>query len=172
MRLNRDLSTSLCALFLLLFAALACSVGGEKSEQASSNGPSSNTANEKKAGDTSADSASKSGVHTEKIDLAKDDGSGGAGDTVTSFRSSDNPLHFVAHLSEFEAGTKVKMVLTAIDAGGTKNVKVGEVEKETSAFENIIDAHWKFPEDWPTGRYKIDAYINGKLDKTLEFDIS
>jgi hypothetical protein len=172
MRLNRDLCTSLCALFLLLFAALACGGGGEKSDQASTNTPSSSNSNEKKAGDKSADPASTSGVHVEKIDLAKDDGKGDAGETVSSFRASDNPLHFVAHLSEFEAGTKVKMVLSAIDAGGSKDVKVGEVEKETTAFENVIDAHWKFPRDWPTGQYKIEAYVNGKLDKSLEFEIS
>jgi hypothetical protein len=169
MKLNRDLSTSLCALFLLLFVALACGGVGQKTDEASSNTPPSSNASDKKA-DNSA--SSSSGVHVEKIELAKDDGEGDAGETVTSFRASDNPLHFVAHLSDFEAGTKVRMVLTAVDAGGSKNEKVGEVEKETTAFENVLDAHWQFPRNWPTGRYKIEAYVNGKLDKTLEFDIT
>jgi hypothetical protein len=172
MKLNGDFYTSLCALFVLLFAALACGGGSERSDQASNAPPAANSNAVAGEGAKDEGPTSDAGVHVEKIELALDDGEGSAGETVSGFRVSDNPLHFVAHLSEFEAGTKVRMVLTAVDAGGSKNEKVGEVEKETTAFENVLDAHWEFPKDWPEGRYKIEAYVNGKLDKSLEFDIN
>jgi hypothetical protein len=173
MKYKQDLCTSLFALCLLLFVALACGGGSDRSDQAASNAPATTNSGDKKTTEGKSDSPASSGagIRVEKIDLAKDDGKGDAGDVVSSFQSTDNPLHFVAHLSEFESGTKIKMVLTAIDAGGSKNEKVGELEKTTTAFENVLDAHWEFPKAWPVGRYKIEAFVNEKLDKSLEFDI-
>jgi len=171
MKFGRDLYTSLGVLCLVVFASLACGIGDDKNDRADA----TNTAtpsDSKSSNSKSTNPSAKSGVTVDKIELAKDDGKGDAGDTVSSFKSSDNPLHFVAHMSEFESGTKIKMVLTAIEAGGSKNEKVGELEKETTAFENVLDAHWQLPGGWPTGRYKIEAFVNGNLDKTLEFEIT
>jgi hypothetical protein len=172
---RRDRYTSLFTVFFFLAAALACSLGNTDKEPATSNQPSASSNENKSDTSKKADDSKKaedaSGVHVESLQLARDDGHGNSGATVSAFKPSDNPIHFVAQLNKIQSGTKVKMVLTAVDAGNSKNEQVGAVEKTTTAFENQLDAHWQYPQDWPAGRYKIEAYINDKLDKTVDFDI-
>jgi hypothetical protein len=114
---------------------------------------------------------SKSGVYVESIDLARDSG-GSAGEKVQTFRPTDNPMHFVVNLSEFESGTKIKVVLMAVSvATGESNVKVGEIERSTGSLENQMDATMTLPRNWPTGTYRVDVYVNGTLDKSREFEV-
>ena len=130
------------ALALMLFAVLACS-GGDKNS---------------------------SGTHINDLYMAKDD-SGKAGDKVTSFSPSDHKIYAVAKLNTSESGTKTKFIWYVVDAGGSKNEKIQEINYETKALENQVSGHLEYPKDWPTGKYKVEAYVNGNLEKTVEYTV-
>jgi hypothetical protein len=149
-------------------------IGNSNSNSSSSSN--SNSSSNKNSGAASSNknsggSSSSSKVHVDSLDLARDN-NGSAGEHVSSFKPTDNPMHFVVGLSEFESGTKVRVVLMAVDvATGEKNVKVGEIERETGTLENQMDATMTLPRNWPTGTYRVDVYVEGSLDKSREFEV-
>jgi uncharacterized OB-fold protein len=159
--------SAISALMILLFVSLACSDSGGTTT-ASSDKPADENTTQAKQEKTESD---ESGVYVEWLKLYTDDGSGDEGDEVTGFKPTDNPQHFVAHLSEFEGGTKVKFVFTAINAGGEKNYKIKELEQETNSLVNQVTCSFKLPRPFPTGDYKVDVYVNGKLSKTVKYKI-
>lgn len=110
-------------------------------------------------------------VHLYELHAAKDAG-GKAGDKTASFRPSERTVHAVAELSETKAGTKVKLVWSAVDvAGEEKNTKIKDVEVTTDEQQNVVHGQLTLPQDWPKGKYKIEAYVNGKLEKTAEYRV-
>jgi hypothetical protein len=165
----------LLALGLLLCAVLACSGGVNVNTTGNnannSNSPANNANNSNGAGASTSDSSNASGVHIDKLYVAKD-ANGNYGDETTSFSPSDHTVYSVAKLNESSSGTKVKFVWYAEDVeGGKGSQKVQEIEYDTKALENTISAHLTLPQDWPKGKYKVEAYVNGKLDKTAEYTV-
>src|SRR6185369_1749638 len=137
-----------------------------------SNTSSSNSNSRSSTSTNESSTSPTSGVHVESIKLARDN-NGAEGDEVESFAPKDNPMHVIVRLSEFEAGTKIRIVLMAVQVdSGEKNQKVAEVEKETGSLQNEMNATFTLPRDWPTGTYRIDTFVNDKLDKTRTFQVS
>ena len=121
--------------------------------------------------DNSSTTAPKSGPTVVSIDLATDS-NGQPGDTVQSFSPTDNPMHFVIKLSEASKGTKVKVVLKAVDVdSGDKDTTVGSLDYETKSLENRVNAQFELPRDWPTGQWRLEVFVNGALDKTRDFRV-
>lgn len=58
-----------------------------------------------------------------------------------------------------------------MDADGTQNEKIKDVDYTTKALENIVHGHLTRPQDWPQGKYKVEVYVNDSLDKTIPFDV-
>ena len=148
-------------------------VSSSNTNSSSSNSSSSNrnSGSSSSSNKNTGGSSSSSKVHVDSLDLARDN-NGSAGEHVSSFHPTDNPMHFVVGLSEFESGTKVKVVLMGVEvATGEKNVKVGEIERETGTLENQMDATMTLPRNWPTGTYRVDVYVNGSLEKSREFEV-
>ncbi len=142
---------------LLLFVVLACSFG-KKSETGSTNPPGTTT------------STTSTGAISE-IHMAKDDGKGAPGDTTNMFSAGDRTIHSVAKLAEPKAGTKMKFSWFIVDAGGSKNEKIKDIDYTTGASENIIHGHLTLPRDWPAGKYKVDLSVNDNLEKTAQFSV-
>lgn len=155
--------SAILALAILLTVGLACSDSGKttSTDNAANKGDSTAAKNE----------SAENGVSIAWVKLYKDDGSGGEGDEVTGFKASDNPQHFKAHLSEFESGTRIKAVFTAVNAGGENNFKILEKEIETNSITNEGVFSLKMPNPFPVGDYKADFYINGKLAKTVNYKV-
>ncbi|HSA99898.1 MAG TPA: hypothetical protein VLE49_04555 [Anaerolineales bacterium] len=67
--------------------------------------------------------------------------------------------------------TKLKAVWTAVDAQDTeKNLKLNETEFVSS--DGLVHFQLENKEYlWPVGQYKVDIYLNDKLDKTLTFEV-
>lgn len=161
--------SAILALTILIFASLACSGGGE-----TTNGENRTPATKTEAtpaGNTTTEKDSADGVTIEWIKLYTDDGSGGEGDEVTGFKPTDNPQHFTARMSEFEGGIKIKLILTAVDAGGEKNFKIIEREVETNSITNQAVFSAKLPRPFPVGDYRADCYVNGKLSKSVNYKV-
>jgi hypothetical protein len=72
----------------------------------------------------------------------------------------------------FVGEAKVKWVFTAVDTTAGKNRQIQEVEFDATDFKgNTLTSFCELPRDWPTGKYKGDIYINGKLVKTFEYTV-
>ena len=125
----------------------------------------SNTSNTSSSPSTKNDSSTKnantattnkSGISVASIDLA-----------------TDNPMHFVIKLSDSAKGTKVHVVLKAVSvSSGDRDTTVGELDYETKALENRVNAQFELPKDWPTGSWRLEVYVNGALDKSRDFQVT
>jgi hypothetical protein len=141
---------------LLIFVILACSLGKKST---------SNTNNSNSGGDVESGSAIK------EIHMAKDDGSGSPGDRTNTFEPGDRTVHCVATLKEPKAGTDMKFSWWIVDADGTTNKKIKDIDYTTGQLENVIHGHLSLPRDWPQGKYKVQVYVNGNLDKTVNYSV-
>jgi hypothetical protein len=139
---------------LLLFAVLACSLGNKNNN--SNNANSDNVV---------------SGSDIKEIYTAKDDGSGQPGEHTNTFAPNDRTIHCVATLSEAKAGTEMKFSWWIVDADGTQNKKIKDIDYTTKTLENVIHGHLSLPQDWPKGKYKVEVYVNGNLDKTVNYTV-
>jgi hypothetical protein len=143
---------------LLLFAVLACNMGKVKNNNSNSN----NANTETEVG---------SGSAIKEIYMAKDDGSGQPGDHSSTFEPGDRTIHCVATLKEAKAGTEMKFSWWIVDADGTQDKKVKDIDYTTKTLENVIHGHLTLPQDWPKGKYKVQVYVNGNLDKTVPYTV-
>lgn len=146
---------------LLVFLVLACNLNTNK------NANNRNTGNNNKS---TADVDLGSGNAIKEIHMAKDDG-GKPGDKTDSFAPSDHTLHCVATLKTAKSGTNLRFSWWIVDADGTQNKKIKDIEYSTSTLENIIHAHLTLPQDWPKGQYKVQVYVDGDLDQTVNYTV-
>ena len=147
---------------LLVFVVLACSLGNTKNANTNSNSNSnSNSTASRDLG---------SGAAIEEIHMAKDD-NGDPGTETDSFNPGDRTVHCVAKMKEPKSGTKMRFEWWAVDVEGTENQKIQEINYTTKAFDNVIHGHLTYPKDWPSGKYKVEVYVNGNLDKTAFYTV-
>ena len=144
---------------LLVFLVLACNLSTNKN--ANSNNNSSRTPEAVDSG---------SGAAIKEIHMAKDNG-GKPGDETDTFEPSDRVIHCVATLKQAKSGTDMRFSWWIVDADGTQNKKIKDIEYSTSALENIIHGHLTLPQDWPKGKYKVQVYVNGDLDRTVNYTV-
>ena len=144
---------------LVLFAVLACSIGNTNNDNGNSNSNSSTT---KKT--------STADVYIDKIHMAKDE-KGEPGESARSFDPSDRTIHCVITLNKAKAGTAVKFVWIMADVGGSKNEQIKSIDYTTQGKEDDVHGHLTLPRDWPKGSYRVEVYINGVLDKTIDYTV-
>jgi hypothetical protein len=107
----------------------------------------------------------------EEVYLARDDGSGKAGEQVTDFRTSDIPIYCVI-LLESDVRTVVKMNFVAVSVTGVKaETKVVTATYTTKEGQNRVNFTGRPDGKWTAGKYRVDIFIDGKIAKTLEFQI-
>jgi hypothetical protein len=146
---------------LLLFVVLACNLG-RKAANVSTNG---NTADDS----TSSDATSTGAL--EELHMAKDNGNGSPGDETSSFSPGDRTIHCVAKLADAKAGTQMRFSWFIVDADGSKNEKIKDIDYTTRALENVVHGHLTLPQDWPSGKYRVEVFVNGNLEKTAQFSV-
>ncbi|MBA3568173.1 MAG: hypothetical protein H0W28_02335 [Pyrinomonadaceae bacterium] len=149
------------AVGLLLFVVPACSLG-KKSTNVSTN---------RSASEDSAPSDATSTGAIKELHMAKDDGNGNPGDETSAFSPGDRTIHCVAKLAEAKAGTKMKFSWFIVDADGAKNEKIKDIDYTTRALENIVHGHLTLPQNWPSGKYKVEVFVNGNLEKTAQYSV-
>lgn len=119
----------------------------------------------------STNSNSTSGAISD-IHMAKDNGRGDPGDETNTFRPSDHTVHCLAKLRNPKEGTRIKFSWWIVDAQGTTNEKIKEIDYTTGPNDNVVHGHLTVPRDWPKGKYKCEVYVDGALDKTIEYWVS
>lgn len=154
------------AVGLLLFVVLACNLGTKNTNNNNANGNANTSATaDSGGGDTGP------GIAIKEIHMAKDDGNGDPGDKTSTFEPGDRTLHCVATLKEAKSGTQMKFAWWIVDADGSQNQKIKEINYRTRTLENVVHGHLTLPQDWPSGKYKVEVYINGDLDKTVYYTV-
>jgi hypothetical protein len=103
--------------------------------------------------------------------MAKDDGKGNPGDETSAFSPGDRTIHCVAKLADAKAETKMKFSWFIVDSEGSKNEKIKDIDYTTGALENIVYGHLTLPQDWPSGKYRVDVFVNGNLEKTAQYSV-
>lgn len=150
---------------LLLFAVLACNLSKNSNNSNNSN----KTANANKA-TPQPTRAANAEVYVDRIYMAKDK-NGDPGEETTSFAPSDRMIHCVISLNKAKKGTEVRFIWKIVDVQGSKNEEIKTIDYTTRSFENKVHGHLNLPKDWPTGKYRVEVYINGSLDKTIDYTI-
>ena len=93
-------------------------------------------------------------------------------DPTSTFPTDQAVINLVVTVANAPSDTKVKTVWTAVDVGDAApaNTKIDEAELTMDASGN---AHFtlSLPNSgvWPAGKYKVEIYLNGKLNRTLEY---
>lgn len=150
---------------LLIFVVLGCNLSKNSNNSNNAN----KTSNENKATPQPTRRANAD-VFVEKIYMAKDD-DGKPGVETASFAASDRTVHCVIELNKAKKGTKVRFIWKAVDVQGSRNEEIKTIDYTTNSFENKVRGHLTLPKDWPTGKYRVEVYINDGLDKTIDYTI-
>jgi hypothetical protein len=107
----------------------------------------------------------------EDVYLAKDDGTGQAGEIVTEFNTTDVPIFCVVLLDTTEKVT-VKMNFVAVDVAGVRaDTKVVSASFTTGEGQNRVNFTGRPDGKWTAGKYRVDIFIDGKIARNVEFDI-
>lgn len=147
----------------IIFAVIACNLSNKNSN-------SNSTSNANSSSSKGSETDLGSGADIKEIHMAKDD-HGDPGEETDSFSPSDRTIHCVATLKESKSGTRMKFSWWAVNVEDTQNKKIQEIDYTTKALENVIHGHLTYPQDWPTGKYKVQVYVNGDLDKTVFYTV-
>jgi cell division septation protein DedD len=93
------------------------------------------------------------------------------GKQSTTVFAQDDTFYCVLQVANAPNDTKIKAVWTAVEADGVDpNFKIGEKELTGGGAVNfsLSNSDGKL---WPAGKYKVEIYLNDKLDRTLEFKV-
>lgn len=107
----------------------------------------------------------------EEVYLAKDDGSGNAGDQASEFSTTDIPIYCVILLNSSSSAT-VKMNFVAVSVAGVKaDTKVVTASYTTKEGQNRVNFTGRPDGKWTPGKYRVDIFLEGKLARNIEFAI-
>jgi len=93
------------------------------------------------------------------------------GTQETTVFAPDQTFYCIVELANAPDDTKLKAVWTAVEVEGEEqNVLIDEAEI-TAEEGNVFTFDLTNNGLWPVGKYKVDLYLNDKLDRTLEFEV-
>jgi len=151
---------------LLSFALLACNLGKNNNNANNSN----KNSNENKPAKAQPTRPANADVYVNRVYMAKDK-NGQPGAETTSYDPADHMVHCIIELNKAKKGTEVRYVWKIWDVEGEKDKEIKTTDYTTNSFENKVHGHLQLPSDWPKGTYRVEVYINGNLDKTIDYTI-
>ena len=96
-------------------------------------------------------------------------------DPTSTFPPDQAVINLVVTVANAPSDTKVKTVWTAVDVGDAApaNTQIDEAEVTMDA-SGKTHFTLSVPNSgvWPAGKYKVEIYLNDKLDRTLEYTIA
>ena len=92
------------------------------------------------------------------------------GQQPTTVFAQDEVFYCVVDLANAPDDTIVKAAWSVVEAEG---VEPNYPLDETELTSGDADLHFELSNDmlWPVGNYKVELYLNGELDQTLEFEV-
>lgn len=109
-------------------------------------------------------------VSTANIRSAKLSANESGSPEITMFRPDDFTVYCIVDLANAPSDTVVKSVWTAVDVEGVDaNTLIDEVSLTSG--DSILTFDLTNSQPWPVGKYKVDLYLNDKLNRTLEYQV-
>lgn len=106
-----------------------------------------------------------------EIYLAKDDGTGKAGEEASSFVTTDVPIYCVVLLGSATPVT-VKMNLVAVAVAGVRpDTRVVSTSYTTRDNENRVNFTGRPAGQWVPGRYRVDVFVGARPVASREFAV-
>jgi hypothetical protein len=94
------------------------------------------------------------------------------GSTPTTVYTSDAVFYAIADLANAPEDTTVKAQWFAVNAADTEsNFFIAEASIQSSDDRITFDLTNEAGMLWPSGSYRVDLYLNDKLDRSLEFRV-
>lgn len=88
----------------------------------------------------------------------------------TTVFAPDEPFYLIVELANAPEDTVVKASWTAVEVQDVEpNMLIDEAEMTSESGSLVFDL--KNDGIWPSGRYKVDLYLNNELDQSLEFSV-
>ncbi|HQU93134.1 MAG TPA: hypothetical protein PLK77_12590 [Pyrinomonadaceae bacterium] len=107
----------------------------------------------------------------EDVYLARDDGEGKAGEVTSTFTPNDIPIHCIVVLAKPDPAA-VRMNFVAVKVNGVKpESRVVSAAYATSQGQDRVFFTGKPHGKWTAGSYRIDVFVNDKLEKSIDFDV-
>ena len=92
------------------------------------------------------------------------------GANKTTVFAQDEVFYCIVNLANAPDDTTVKVVWYAVNAQDTEpNMLIDEAE--TTSGDGAIPFNLTNNGSWPLGSYKAEIYLNGALDRTLNFEV-
>jgi hypothetical protein len=103
--------------------------------------------------------------------LARDDGEGKAGEVTSTFSPGDIPIHCIVVLSTADPAA-VRMNFVAVKVNGVKpGSKIVSAAYGTSQGQDRVFFTGRPHGKWTAGSYRIDVFVNDKLEKSIDFEV-
>jgi hypothetical protein len=93
------------------------------------------------------------------------------GSQETTVFAPEDTFYCIVTLANAPDDTTVKAVWTAVDVEGEEPDTLIDETETTSDGNDVLTFNLSLDSSWPTGTYKVDLYLNGTLDRTLEFEV-
>lgn len=154
---------------LLLCVIFACNVNKNDNNSNNSNNSNKNR-NENAAKAPTPNRPANADVYVNRVYMAKDD-DGDPGDETSSYEASEHKVHCLIELNKAKKGTQVRFIWKIVDVEGERNKNFKTTDYTTNSFEKKVHGYLQGTEDWPKGIYRVEVYINGNLDKTIDYTI-
>ncbi len=148
---------------MLLFAVFACNAGKNDNNSNSNDNRSTNAStNTRRA---------NSDFFVTLVYMAKGD-YGKVGESTTTFAPSDRTVHCVVTFNKRKPGTKIRLVWVAENVEGrSKHSELDSIDHIADVDEERTDFHLTWSRDWRPGTYRVEIYIDGILDKTIDYTV-
>jgi len=89
----------------------------------------------------------------------------------TTVFSQDQTFYCIVELANAPDDTKLKAVWTGVEVEGEQPDLLIDQAEITAGNQNVFTFDLTNNGLWPAGKYKVDLYLNDKLDQTLEFEV-
>ena len=94
-----------------------------------------------------------------------------AGTQKTTVFAQDQIFYCIVTLANAPEDTTLKAVWTAVDVEGEQPDLLIDQTEATAGNQNVFTFNLSNDQLWPTGKYKVDLYLNDALDRTLNFEV-
>lgn len=90
-----------------------------------------------------------------------------------SYPADQKPFHAVVTIKGAPANTKFRAVWTAVDVGSVAapNTRIDETDLTSSGSRNLDFTLTPDGDAFPPGKYKVEIYVNDKLDRAVNFTV-
>jgi hypothetical protein len=87
------------------------------------------------------------------------------------FAPTDQTIHLAVKVANAPSDTSVKAIWYVAEVEGYEPSVIDETSITLDTFQDSIDFDLTSDQPWPVGKYKVELYLDGKLDQTLEYEV-